>query len=395
MKYFTNHLCLLFLFFFCQNGIAQSSIKFDENGIEAAVKRSKKENKPIFYMIYADWCPHCNKMKKEVFTDPAVADFFNANFVCSWQNVEKGDGEAIKKRFDVKSYPTFIFLDKNQTILYNLTGEFKVADLISEAKNALDPEKQLPYLEKQFSSDPGNVDKCLAYILTLRKGKGRTEISAPAHQYLATQTDEQLVSDKNWRVISNAVTDIKSREFQYVLSHQTAFSNLTSPLRVEKKIVSIVSELLKPYTENLDSIQYFKQRAIAKSINLPKTDSLIFNFDVTLAKRTENWIFYKKTTIESVEKYCWNDPKMLKEIGQNYLKHISDVADLKYAIKWTQRSLDLNESYDGNLLMAKLYQKINDRKLAVQFAQKAKSFSESLGFDTKEAKDLLLEFGAK
>jgi len=393
MRSFLFLLCLLLLF--SSNTINAQTIAFSEESLPKLLERSKKENKPIFYMIYAEWCPHCNKMKKEVFNNAEVADFMNKNFICAWQDIEKEDGDAIKKKFEVKSYPAFVFLDKNGTVLYNLSGEYKPDALIQEAKNALNPKMQLPYLEQQFLADPSNADKCLAYILTLRKGKERTQISAPAHTYLATQSDKELVSDKNWKVIANAVTDIESREFQYVLKNQQAFEKLTSPVRVERKINSVVSELLKPFTENLDTIQYFKQRKIAKTINLPKTDSLIFTFDVTLAERAKNWSLYKKTTAESVEKYYWNDSRMLKEIGQTYLKNITTIADLNNAIKWSGRAVELGESYDGYLLLAQLHHKAKNNKEAVVYAKKAKSFSESMGWNPTDAKNLLTELGVK
>lgn len=394
MRYF-NYIFSLFFLFYLTTTNAQNGIQFSEESLPKLLERSKKENKPIFLMIYAEWCPHCNKMKKEVFPNAEVADFMNKNFICAWQDIEKENGEEIKKRFDVKSYPIFVFLDKNETLLYNLSGEYKPEALILEAKNALNPKMQLPYLEKQFMDDPGNVDKCLAYILTLRKGKERTQISAPAHKYLATQSDKDLASANNWKVIANAVTDIESREFQYVLKNQEAFAKVASPVRVERKINSVVSELLKPYTDNLDTINYFKQRKIAKTINLRNTDSLIFNFDMTLAERGENWSLYKKTTAESAEQFFWNDARMLKEIGQAYLKNITTVPDLKNAIKWTARALELGESYDGYLLIAQLNHKIKDNKEAIVYAKKAKQFSESMGWNPTDAKKLLTELGVK
>ena len=50
---------------------------------------AEKESKPLFVMLYADWCPHCNLMKKEVFSDPNVMDFLKESYVCIWKNIEK------------------------------------------------------------------------------------------------------------------------------------------------------------------------------------------------------------------------------------------------------------------------------------------------------------------
>lgn len=387
--------CLFFFFLFIPNGIAQNNFKFDESNYETILQKSKTEKKPIFLMLYATWCPHCAIMKSEVLQDTVVTNLLSKNYISAWQDVDKAEGIVLKKKFNITSLPAFIFLDSNENELYRLKGEYKTQAFIAEIQNALNPKQQLPYLDKIFMSDPSNTQKWLNYMNVLKKGRDRINLSEKANIYLKTQTDEQLVSETNWSIISNCVTDILSREFQYVLQHKAAFEAITSPLRVERKINNIVSELLSPYTETLDTINYYKQRKIAQTIHTQKTDSLIFRYDLTIAERTKNWKNYQKTTIESTEKSAWQDAAYLKEISQNYLLHITDVPSLKYAIKWTHRSLELNNSYDGNLLLSNLYLKINDKKSAIEMARKTKAICTSLGFNPKDIDQLYLKLGIK
>ena len=386
---------LLLAFLFVQNAIAQSNLKFDTSDYQSALNRAKTEKKPIFLMLYATWCPHCHKMQNEVLNDPTIVALLNQNFICTWQDIEKSEGIMLKNKFKTKSLPGFLFLDSNETVLYGLKGEYTVINFISEIKNALNPTKQLPYLENQFTTDSSNGAKCLEYLTTLYKGNERTELSKAAHQYLATQTDAQLLSELNWRVISNGVTDISSREFQFVLQHQKEFEAITSPIRVERKIINIVTESLKPFTENLDTINYNKQRQIAQSIRLQKTDSLIFSYDLLINERSENWSAYKKVAIESVEKYLWENASQLKAVAQNFLLHVDDTSSLKEAIKWNKKSLTLNNSYDGNLLMSRLYLKSLDKNSALKYASVSKEICVSMGWDLKDVNQLFIELGIK
>lgn len=392
MRFFS----ILFLCVSLQVLHSQNQFVPDDTPYKTALENAKTQKKPLFVMLYADWCPHCNQMKKEVFSDPAVMDFLKKNYVCVWKNVEKEEGLALKDKYNTKSLPTFLFIDSaNETLLYALKGESKKADFMTEANYALNPNMQLPYLEKQFLDDPSNSTKFFAYLNTLKKGKDRTDLSIPTHIYLNTQSDAQLVSELNWRVIANGVTDIKSREFQYVLNHQKDFAAVASQNRVDRKIESIVNELLRPYVDGLDTINYYKQREIAKSIRLQKTDSLVFKFDLTLAERTEKWDFYKKVTLESTEKLVWNDASFLKEIGQTYLKHISDTESLKKCISWVKHSLELNDSYDGNLLVARLCNKIKDKKSTLKYAKDARVIAVEMDWSTKDVDNLLIELSKK
>lgn len=387
---------LFFLWLSLQTVHSQNQFVPDDVPYKTALENAKTQGKPLFVMLYADWCPHCNQMKKEIFSDPAVMDFLKKNYVCAWKNIEKEEGIALRDKFNTKSLPTFLFIDPGtETLLYGLKGELKKADFMTEVNYALNPKMQLPYLEKEFLADPGNSTKFFAYLNTLKKGKDRTDLSIPTHIYLNTQSDAQLVSETNWRVIANGVTDINSREFQYVLNHQKDFAAVASQSRIDRKIENIVMELLRPYVDNLDTINYYKQREIAKSIRLQKTDSIVFKFDLTLAERTEKWQFYKKVTLEDTEKFVWTDASFLKDIGQTYLKNISDTESLKKAITWVKHSLELNDSYDGNLLVARLYNKIKDKKSALKYAKDARVICTAMTWSTKDVDDLLAELNKK
>ena len=388
----------IYLFLLCisiQTVKSQNQFVPDDTPYKKALETAKTQGKPLFIMLYAEWCPHCNQMKKEVFSDPVVMDFLKENYVCIWKNIEKEEGLLLKNKYNTKSLPTFLFLDSDETLLYALKGEMKTAEFMTEVKYALNSRMQLPYLEKEFLSDPSNSTTFFAYLNALKKGKDRSELSIPTHIYLQTQSDAQLLSETNWRIIANGVTDINSREFQYVLKHQKEFAAVASQNRVDRKVESIVTELLRPLVDNLDTVNYYKQREVAKSIRLQKTDSLVFKFDLTLAERTEKWQFYKKVTLADTQKLVWSDASFLKDIGQTYLKHIKDTESLKKSIFWVKHSLELNDSYDGNLLVAKLYNKIKDKKSALQYANDAKVICTEMTWNTKEVDTLLAELNTK
>ena len=254
---------------------AQQKLDFDESGYQSILARAKKEQKPIFYMMYASWCSHCNKMKSEVFTDTLVINFMKKNFICASQDIEKGEGDFFRKKFGIRFYPTFLFLDEDGKELYHTSGEFTPTNLIAEAQNAMTKEKQFPYLEQQFLSDVSNSDKCLAYLMALNKGRDRNLLAPIAMKYLATQSENQLISANNWKIIANGVTDPQSREFQFVLQHQKEFEAVASQKRVQRKIENIVVELLTPALEYKDTVAYAKKRLIAKTIQTAKNDSLV------------------------------------------------------------------------------------------------------------------------
>jgi hypothetical protein len=209
--------------------------------------------------------------------------------------------------------------------------------------------------------------------------------------YFSTQSDRQLLTETNWMIISNGITDISSREFQFVLSHQKEYAAITSPERVEKKILFLVNSLLNPMVLAKDTVNYFIQRKPVAAIHLFKVDSLLFNFDILLFQTTGNWSAYKKVTLASVETYVWNNYSKINEIADAYLKNIVDKSALAKAVKWLQRSLELHEEYGTCILCARLYLKMDQKQDAILMLQKGKSIAQKDGWDYTEGDKLLEE----
>ena len=366
---------------------AQNKIRFTEIGYLQALEQSRMLQKPLCFMCYATWCTHCNKMKQHVFTDSTVADYYNTHFVCVAQDMEKGEGVALHKEFKIKSYPSFIFFDSSGTILFRTAGEFLPADFIQEGANALDPKKNLSYLQQQFEKNVTASEKTYEYLRVLNKAD--LDYSAMLQKYFATQTEQQLLSEVNWRIIANGVHDIHSTEFQFVLRHQKEYSDLASPERVNKKIVYTYKELLNPLADANDTVAYALRRSEAAAIHHPSVDSLIFTYDIQLAEKNNHWDSYKKITLQHVEAYVWNNYALLKSISGNYLKQISDKPSLQKAIEWAQRSLALQEEYDTYILCARLFMKIFDIHSAIQMAQKGKDLAIKYGWGHAEADQLI------
>ena len=365
----------------------QPKINFHDAKLSEVLKIAQAQNKPIMYMGYADWCSHCNKMKNEVFTEASVIDFFNDNFVCAWQDMEAGDGLAVRKKYNVKAFPVFLFLDQKGELLYSAHGEFSAQNFIKEAKNALDEKMQFPYLKARFEADPTNAENCLAYVSALRKSNLDTE--AAAKKYLSALPDQQLISSVNWKIIANGIRDIDSREFQYVLKKQPEFAAVSSARRVERKIINMVQEWLSPSVAASDTVTYKKQRVSAAKIAIPQTDSLIYHYDLRIYENTKDWENYRKAAAAGAVRFSWYDAAGLREMAKVYMNNIREAKALDDAIGWAQRSLELKDTYETYIVISRLYFYKNDKKPARQWAEKAKTVAQSYNFDTKQADEIL------
>lgn len=127
---------ILIVMFSCRCSSAQT-INFNKGTWNEMLAKSTIENKLIFVDIYAVWCGPCKAMAKNVFTQGAVADKFNASFVNYMLDAEKGEGIAMAEKYQVSGFPTYLFIDGNGRVVYKIEGALTADKFNAEADKAL------------------------------------------------------------------------------------------------------------------------------------------------------------------------------------------------------------------------------------------------------------------
>lgn len=98
---------------------------------------AKEEDKLVFVDFYTDWCLPCQLMDEDVFADQDMADFLNDNFINYKINAEKGGGPDLSAIFEVKAYPTLLFLDHKGRVILRKQGAAYHTELKAMALQAL------------------------------------------------------------------------------------------------------------------------------------------------------------------------------------------------------------------------------------------------------------------
>ncbi len=98
---------------------------------------SQDEDKLVFLDIGTSWCLPCQLMKEDVYTDQVLGDYFNENFINYMVEGDKGEGPDLRMIYDVKSYPTLLFLDSKGAEVARKEGAAYHTELKRLAKQAL------------------------------------------------------------------------------------------------------------------------------------------------------------------------------------------------------------------------------------------------------------------
>ena len=164
-----NILFTLLFFFFVpvQTYAEERGIKFFEGTWAEALQAAKEENKLIFVDVYTDWCPPCKKMDKEVLPLPEVGERYNEMFINFKLDAEKGEGPDLAEQYEVRAYPTYLYLDSEGNPLHRAVGYFSPSAFLAHTDQVdmlVDDEHSLAKFNSAFERGERDRDFLRNYI---------------------------------------------------------------------------------------------------------------------------------------------------------------------------------------------------------------------------------------
>ena len=146
---------------------AAQGIAFETGSWSDVLAKAKETGKPVFVDVYTTWCGPCKMMSKDIFPREDVGTFFNANYVCYKLDAEAGEGPAIAKKYEVKGYPTYLFVRSDGSIFYRFMGSTSAENFLRMTQIGLaefkDP-KTLQDWDSEYMTHQNDTAFLLGYI---------------------------------------------------------------------------------------------------------------------------------------------------------------------------------------------------------------------------------------
>ncbi len=406
-----------------------------ENGTWAEVLAiAKQTNKPIFVDIYTTWCGPCKKMSNEVFPLAEVGKVYNTNFICYKIDAEKGEGVKIAKQYEVNSYPTYLFVKADGTLIMKGIGSMpteKFIELSQTVKDELSNPKSLAVWEEEYKQKKAEPTFLLAYMNKRSQlEKSNTELF---DEYLALLPTDQRASAEIVAMYQKEARNVKVNSLAYKNLHDNAF--LFYP-----KLGSYVYVLMSGAIDNsfqeviLTKNEQLLQQLIEANGKLPKSPVTKLNEEYYMnyykaVNNIEKYIGYATTYCDSslmtisADSIARTDKKMLELIEttqksglagkidptqlkllldymthatrDKYSKSLNDVAwsfferavdikTLENALRWSKRSLEIypdNHMYIDTY--ANLLYKLGRKEEALTKETEALNIAKNQKADTK------------
>ena len=268
---------------YLQTEIDTSSIKFQYETLNSAVKISKETKQPVFIYFTADGCGPCLKMDHFVFTDSMVMDYFNTNFVCvkshkkrlSTSGIISDEEKRLNKPIDlamdnynVFGTPSFVVINSEGNLIHKSIGYKTRSELIQFGKDALSNDCNYSAIKAKIKNGDYSFETVKRYLEGTPTSTsfaddlfGITNQKAVVN-YFKTQKQSDWNSANNWSIINNYIDDFDSEQFQYLLHNSNRFNENVDKKDVDNKIYRILNN----YEFNGGSI---------KDLNIPLAELIV------------------------------------------------------------------------------------------------------------------------
>jgi thioredoxin-related protein len=378
---------ILLVFIFISHlmfGQEELAIHFIDNDLTTALEQSKTEAKLVFIDAYTTWCGPCKMMDRDVFSDSAVGQFFNANFVNLKLDMEKGSGIKLAQKYQIRGYPSFLFINSEGVLIHQGIGYQPVPSFMHMGAVALDPNKQLPALEKAYLN--GDRSEDLLYNYTNALIEARDEKSKIiGEEYLAGQ--ESWTTRKNMELIAQLASEYDDPYFNFIVNKRHLFIKEFGEGRVDGIILRHIENHLLTNIEKVDMVK--AKQIYDQTFPSSKAGVYFDNFELDYYDA----LGQKDIYIDKARNYVKKNPNLsataLNSLAWNFYEKIDDKKALKWATKWAQKSVDLEDGYYNNDTLAALYYKQHNKKKALKYAQKAIELAKATGLDFSETSALL------
>jgi thioredoxin-related protein len=398
-------------------------IDFETGTWSEVLEKAQKENKPIFMDLYTTWCGPCKQMSANIFPQKEVGDVFNAAFINYKIDAEKGEGIELAKKYEVRAYPTYVFVSPTGELFFKSLGSMPATDFIKEADKALaeyhnskpiatwhaeyeDHKSDLAfiekYLEKRSKLKLNNTEVLDNYLSLLPVNEQTSEKTL---LLIVENGEESTIESKAWNILKQNVDQIsdasKKQEAQYIVSGaidrtmRTAIK--TSDETLMGKAIALYGETpdnamklsseelwMRYYSGKKEWNNYVKNAIlVAENKWMKLTPEQIGQKDAEEYRKFEEMIAKEDTAqipaerLNAARKYYKTAyssalANQMNSACWNIFQNVDDKATLKKAVIWSKKSLVISNNNPSYLdTYANLLYKSGKAKEAIKIQTEA------------------------
>ena len=324
-------------------------INFVDIELDSAYKLAKAENKLVFVDCYTTWCGPCKYMDANIFTKKEVAEYYNDNFINVKLDMEAGEGEIFAGWYEVRSYPTYIFLDlsgRRKQLVHRTVGSMDAERFIQFGRDASDTSARIGEWRNRYSQGERSPDFLKSYVQKLYDAGYSSD---------AREISFWIYQDLNWNNIDSTDAKILLR-FINGNAHPLYNSMIDNLSKLESVADGelLYRTLIGGYmtavwqgmkSENPSEIML---RTIKKidELNFSGKEKMKWEIEIFYAERND-LERYLELAPQFAEKYNMDNSLVLNSVAWKIYEKTEDKKILTKALRLVNRSVLLDANYNN------------------------------------------------
>ncbi len=382
------------LIFFCMawNTLSAQGIAFESANISwvELLEKARVSNKLIFIAAYSMSCHNCQHMIEKVYSNDTVGLAFNNKYINAKIDVDNGEGISIALQYEIRAYPSYLFINAKGEILHRAMGTMTVEKFAELGQNATNPDFQFYTLRQRL--EQGDSSKAvLQKLIFMAKNLADYALLENVHQtYLATEKD--WLSKENMEIILAGAKSIDQKSFNFLVRNQNAFIQAYDIVKINNAIDETVLNSLSMVSYNYEQRIFDLEKARTYGSYYLPPDLLEKSMSILTVNqhlRKHETMPFLNAAVKHFEQYpCYNG-FLYNNLALSVYECSTDTFYLEKAVGWVLKAIALKDCYSFNDTAAALYFKLGNKAKAKEYALKALEKAKISGDDTTDTVALL------
>ncbi|MEL7020542.1 MAG: hypothetical protein AAGK47_02950, partial [Bacteroidota bacterium] len=303
-------------------------------------------------------------------------------------NMEDSNGIPVAIQYNIKSYPSFLFLDGDGVVHHRIAGYQPVPDFLEIGRVANDDKHNLRAMQQAYENGAREPDFLYQYTKTRFEAADNSHYPI-AQTYLTTQQD--LTTPDNLNFIFSFLDDADTEMFDLLIEHRADFERQFGAAKVAGKVERLIYDKLND-TVNRASLEQVDQLFLRAYPS--RADEMSTRFRLTHYSQSANGTKYINCARYFMKNYQPKDADELNEIAWNVYELATERRDLKWGAKCALLAVAMDDSMYTNDTLAALYYRLGKRGKAIKTAERAILLARTNGEDYRDTQRLLDEIRA-
>jgi thiol-disulfide isomerase/thioredoxin len=343
--------------------VFSQGIEFQHGSFQEALDMARAQGKHVFMDCYTSWCGPCKRMAATVFVDSAVGEYFNANFINTKFDMEKGEGVTLAAKYGIRAYPTLLWLDADGEVVNKVVGGQDPVSFINSAKKVTDPTPGiLSGMKKKYDAGEREIGFLRDYMGTMLSSGVPYE--PVFKEFLTKGTAAELAQPENAKAIFNLTNDIKSDGLAFLVKNKKFYTELMGEPSYTAKVNSIAEKAVKEAGKKEDKALFDAAMNLLKTNKAADSQEKTYKLSMDYYSSMNDWDNYDLNASAYIKKYASKDTKVLNEVAWTYYLNVTDKTKLDKAAKWAYSAINIDNKYNYNLTYAYLLYKLDNYKEA-------------------------------